>query len=577
MEELKRLISFGRGHRRRFLAGTLCGVLAALITLVTAPLAGIVQKDILNAPAMAARGELGHRILQYALYLPGAALLLAMLAYASRYLMASASQGILAELRAALYASLVERPLSWLGRRHVAEFSSRVTNDVQRLDVGLSLRLNELIVNAPQVPVLLLLLFWYNWPLAILVTVVVPFTYLVVRHWSRRIKRSSRHAQEHVASLTSVLNETLGGIRIVKAYLAEGREIERFRGVNETLRRTNMRIARTMALSGPVLDVVSGCLLALLVGIALWQVSAGHLTSAKFISFFTAMTMLYRSTKKATSCWTELQNTAASAGRCFELLDDTESEPTGRKQVGPPGERIEFRDITFSYGELPALRGFNLVMRPGEVVALVGESGSGKTTVTNLLCRFYDVTAGAITWDGIDLREISPRSLRQNIALVTQDTVLFDDSVMRNIAYGDASPDPERVRACAQAAHAEEFIRELEHGYETRLGERGQRLSGGQKQRLAIARALYKNAPVLILDEATSALDSQSEALVQEALSRLMKGRTVLVVAHRLGTVKSADRIVVLSAGRVVQQGTHEALLAQEGPYRVLAELQKSA
>lgn len=577
IHELRRLIHQGRDRRAWLVGGVACSVVAAGFSGLTLPVTKWILEDLQRIPELQARGVFHRHLVIFAIGLPLLALALASLTYGSKILLASWAQRVLASLRTDLYRCFLEKPLAWIAARHASELSSRVTNDVQRVEIGLTLRLTDLFTNAPQVPVITIFLWFYSWRLAVLVTVLLPIAGLLLRRWSRKIKRASRKAQEHTGSLASVLGETLQGVRIVKAYGGQAHERSRFARFNETLRRTNMRAYGTVALSAPTLDVLAALMITLVLVVSAFEIAADRIDAATVVTFFTGTTLLYQAVKKTASSVTELQNTTAAAQRCFEILDDPQHEPSGRVDAGPLRQGIAFHGVSFAYGDAPVISDLDLTIRKGEVVALVGESGSGKTTLTNLVARFYDVTAGSITWDGTDLREISPASLRRQLALVTQDTVIFDDTVAANIAYADPAPDMERVKAAARAAHADEFVRELEHGYDTRLGQSGNRLSGGQRQRIAIARAVYRDAPVLVLDEATSNLDSQSEALVQDALARLLVGRTSLVVAHRLSTVQAADRIVVMSQGRVVQQGTHRELVASEGPYRQLHLLQSGA
>jgi subfamily B ATP-binding cassette protein MsbA len=471
----------------------------------------------------------------------------------------------------------VERPVASLAGTPVGEFASRLTNDVQRLELGLSSRVADLVQQIPAVTALLLYLWIESWRLALMGTVLLPVAAVLIAGWARKLKRASREAQQHTGSLGAALHETLAGIRVVKAYLAEPLEVAHFKDFNERLRRTNLRAERTKAVSSPILETMGASVVAVLFVISGFDIAAGRLEVEDAVIFMMGLQQLYMGVKKITAANNEMQNVSAAAQRCFQLLDESEPETDEGREIEGLKEGIRFEGVTFAHGEAPVLHEISLPIRKGEVVALVGESGSGKTTLTNLLVRFGDADGGRVTWDGVDLKNIRPRSLRRQVALVTQDTIVFDETVVENIAYGDPEPDRERVEAAARAAHAHEFIAELEQGYETRLGERGGRLSGGQRQRIAIARALYKDAPLLILDEATSALDSASEALVQEALERLLVNRTVVIVAHRLATVQRADRIVVLSEGRIVQQGTHDELLAEAGHYRELHRLQAGA
>ncbi len=574
MKELNRLVERGRSDGARFTAAAAFGFLAAMLQACTGIVARVVMEGLDAAPEWAEEGILVEKFLLGGLGLVAIALIMATLAFLSRYLFAEAALGVLTRLRSDLYATILGKPLRWIAGRHAAEMVSRVTNDVQRIEVGLALRLSDLTMNAPLIPAVVAYLFVVSWPLATFASIVLPITAILVRRWSRRVKKASRISQEQVASLAGVLNETLLGARVVKAYGAEAHERSRFAVFNDALRRATMRAYSTIALTAPVLDVLGAAVLAALLVIAGTQIAARQMDTADFTAFFVGLVLLYKAIKKTASCMTELQNMSAAAARCFEVLDDQVHEPEGREEAAALAQGIEFRGVSFAYADTPVVSNLDLVIPKGQVVALVGESGSGKTTIANLVPRFFDVTSGSITWDGVDLREISPASLRRHVALVTQDTVIFDDTVLANIAYADPSPDMERVKAAAGAAHAMEFIQELEEGFMTRLGQGGNRLSGGQRQRIAIARAIYRDASLLILDEATSHLDSRSEALVKDALAHLLQGRTALVVAHRLSTVQAADLIVVLSEGRIVQSGRHAELVAVDGPYRRLHALQ---
>lgn len=578
MDDLARLLRRARPYRRRLLAGLGFALLAAPFPAAMVKLFDLLLQHLNKASELAAEGKLTQRLLLIGIGLPVLALLKGAFTYTSRYFMAWNAQGVLADLRAELFRSLVERPIASLGRTPVGEFVSRVTNDVQRLDYGLSVRIADILISFPAAIIIAAMLWFWNWRLAAAATVVLPVSAWLVRSWARKLKRASREAQEHTGSLGAVLNETLGGIRVVKAYQSEAHEQQRFASFNERLRRVNLRSYRTRSASSPILELLGAIAIGSLFALAMHEVVGERARPETAVSFFLGLQQLYHNIRRFTAANNEMQNVSAAAKRCFDLLDEADAtEPAGEAQVGPLEDCIAFERVDFAHGETEVLRDFDLRIEKGQVVALVGQSGAGKSTVTDLLARFHDVDSGRITWDGTDLRQVDPASLRRQVALVTQDTVVFDDTVTRNIAYGDAAPDRRRVEEAAVAAHADEFIRELEQGYETPLGPGGGRLSGGQRQRIAIARALYKDAPVLVLDEATSALDSQSEAHVQAALAEVMRGRTVLVVAHRLATVKSADKIVVLAGGRILEAGTHSQLVARDGAYRHLHRLQAGA
>lgn len=576
MDELERLYRRGRPWHGRFHAGAACALVSALVQAAVIWVLDRTMELLESAPDYAARGILGERL---AIFVPALLLLVAMKglsSYGAKYLVACAAQGVACEMRAEIYRRLVERPVGALQRLSPGVLVSRVTHDVQRLELGLSLRLTDLLIHAPAAVLILVALFIYNWRLTLVTIALVPAATLLVRKWSKKLKAASRAAQEHAGGIGSVLGETIGGIRVVKAYGAEEQEIERFARFNESLRRSSLSAYRTLAVAPPVMELLGALVIGVILALAATQVASGALEMSTATAFVAGIVILSQTVRRATSANNEMQNTIAAARRCFELIDESVPERDAMSGRDIDGLRtgIVFDRVRFAHDEVPVVADFSLDVKKGEVIALVGESGAGKTTVTDLLVRFRDPDEGRILWDSVDTREIDPRSLRARVALVTQDTVVFDDTVLRNVAYGDPSPDRERAEAACRAAHAHEFIEGMEDGYDTMLGERGARLSGGEKQRIAIARALYRDAPVLILDEATSSLDAQSEALVQEALDRLMRDRTVFVIAHRLSTVRHADRIVVMSAGRIVQEGSHDELLRRGGAYRELHRLQ---
>src|SRR6187401_1904583 len=403
--------------------------------------------------------------------------------------------------------------------------------------------------------------------------------YPLVR-FGRRVRTVTRWSQEAQEHMSHVAADAFAGHRIVKAFGAEAREASKFERVSAELFRTNLKVTRVLALLPPLMEFLGGIAIA---G-ALWygsrEIARGRLTAGEFTSFLTALLFMYAPIKKLSRVNANLQQAAAASERIFEILDvHTEVlERPGAVPLPPFEREIEFKDVTFGYEDghgRSTLRGVSLTVRAGQMVAIVGRSGAGKTTLVNLLPRFYDVTAGSITIDGIDLRDVSLASLRGQVGIVTQETVLFDDTIANNIAYGSPKASREEVQAAARAANAHDFIVGLAAGYDTMIGERGQRLSGGQRQRLAIARALLKNAPILVLDEATSALDAESEALVQEALGNLMMNRTSFVIAHRLSTIRRADAIIVIERGRIVEVGRHDELLARpSGAYAALYEMQ---
>jgi subfamily B ATP-binding cassette protein MsbA len=423
------------------------------------------------------------------------------------------------------------------------------------------------------------ILFWIDWRLALVCLTGAPIVVYPLVRLGQRIRRTARRSQEAQEVMSHVGSETFSAHRIVKAFGAEEREAGRFRDALRHLYRTNMRVVRALSLMPPLMELLGGVGMA----VALWygsrEIAAGRLTTGQFTSFLAALLMMYAPAKKLSRVNANVQQAIAAGDRIFEMMDThTEvAESPGAQAMGPFASAIEFRDVSFAYEDAhprAILRNVSLVVPAGQMVAIVGRSGAGKTTLVNLIPRFYDVSTGSILIDGRDVREVTLKSLRAQVGIVTQETVLFDDTIANNIAYGALRATAAEIEAVSKAAHAHDFIAALPEGYQTRIGERGQKLSGGQRQRVAIARALLKNAPVLILDEATSALDTEAELLVQDALATLMRNRTSFVIAHRLSTIMRADVIIVLERGRIVEIGRHDDLLRREGIYASLYKMQ---
>ncbi len=533
--------------------------------------------DALYAGSLSAAGDAGIPVrLAVPLLLLAALVSKNVFSYFSEFAFNGIGLSMVRDLRRDAYGKLLSQSASFYSRSNTGDLLARLLSDVELIQSAFGTRLADFVQGAVTIVLVLFYVVSLNAKLSLFVLILAPVLLLPIVEVTRRLRRTTFSSRERIGEMGALLSETLRGHRVIKTYGMEGFEADRFARANDRYFRVTRRTVRIQALNSPMMEVIAGIGLSAIFVYAAGQIRSGGMTVGGLVSFLAALMMLYKPLKDVTKVNMALQLAISSARRVFELID-AESEVAdkpGAVSLPPFRRAIRYENVSFQYGDEPVLENIDLTIQRGETVAIVGPSGAGKTTLVNLLPRLYDPTGGRITFDGVDLRDATLASLRGSIGLVTQETILFDGSARENIAYGRPDASAETVRSAADAAFADEFVSRLPEGYETRLGEDAGRLSGGQKQRLAIARAIFKDAPILILDEATSQLDSESEALVAQALANLTSGRTTLVIAHRLSTVRRADRIVVLEKGRVVESGTHAELLTRNGLYRRLHDMQ---
>ena len=568
-----RLLTYVRPYWKVFAAALTAMGLSALAE----PVFPAMMKKLLDDGFSTAAGPWDW--LLYPLAIMGIFLARAVFGFIGEYAMSWVSNNVITELRQAMFARMVRLPTRYYSDNLSGRLMSRIAYDVTGVAGAATNALTSLIKDSLAIVGLMAWLLYLNWQLTLITLSVVPFIAVVVRTFSKRLRTVAKGQQESMGKITQVLQETIEGHKVVKIFGGQSYEEARFYKSVREQRRLAMRATMATAAQSPIVQFFAASGVAIIMGVALKQAAGDQTTVGSFVSFITAMLMILPPLRRITDVNAPIQRGLAAAESVFSLIDEAAEEDQGQEDLGRARGLVEFDNVSFTYpgADRPALAGVSLTIRPGESVALVGPSGSGKTTAANLLPRFYAIDGGEIRVDGHALPNIRLNSLRDNIALVSQDVVLFNDTIGANIAYGGKSTaTAEEIRAAAKAAHALEFIDALPEGFDTMIGENGVKLSGGQRQRLAIARAILKDAPILILDEATSALDTESERHVQAALDELMRGRSTLVIAHRLSTVERADRIVALAHGHKQEEGSHAELLAHDGLYARLYRMQKA-
>ena len=498
--------------------------------------------------------------------------------YSSTYLVNYVGQSCVARLRATAYENVVYQSSHFFYNHTTGNLISRITNDIEKIQFAFSTNLADALKQTLTLLIFLGILFYLDWKLALIIFLAAPLIVLPSRILGQFVRRLSRASQEKLGQVAEILQESISGHRIVKAFSMEQFELDRFRYTVRQLARINLRHLRLQALPSPLMELLGALLLVPLLYYAQQAIGQGRMSQGDFGVFFVALVSLYEPMRRMSGIYMNFQHAKGASGMVFQIMVEPRQvvEKPDAAELSDFQRQIEFQQVSFNYPEsgLPVLQRVNLRVGRGEVVALIGPSGSGKSSLVNLIPRFFDPTEGRVLIDGIDIRQLKLDSLRGLMGMVTQETILFNDTLRNNICYGRTQVTETEMRTAARAALAEEFILELPRQYDANIGERGQQLSGGQRQRLAIARALLKNAPILILDEATSSLDTESEILVQRALANLMRGRTVIVIAHRLSTIRRADRIVVIEQGKITEVGTHSDLMEKRGMYQRLHDLQ---
>ena len=565
-----RILSYIKPYLPRLIAAAICTVLAAAGNLYVP----WIIKDVIDSVLAEKNAEMLNIIaagIIIIFFIRGVCF------YGQNYLMSYVGERVIIDIRSAVYEKLQRLSVSFYDKNKTGTIMSYVTNDVSALQAAMVQNTIDMITEGSVLIGSITAMVYLDWKLTLFTFCTFPFVLWLMDFFGKRIRKSGRRIQECTADITSILQETVSSARVIKSFVREDYEIERFCNQNFANFRANMKNAQLMALLTPVIEFVAAIGVTAIIWYGGHGVINGDLTAGSLVAFLVYAVNISNPVKRLTRVVGSIQKALAAAQRVFDVLDMKEeiAEIPGAKALPQIEGSVEFKDVSFAYdkGE-PVLKDVSFKAEPGEVIAIVGPSGAGKSTIANLLPRFYDTTAGSISIDGNNIAEVKVASLREQVGIVPQETVLFNGSLYDNILYGRLEATREEVEAAAKAANAHNFIMEFPNGYETMLGDRGLNLSGGQRQRIAIARAILKNPRVLVLDEATSALDTESERIVQEALDRLMVGRTSFVIAHRLSTIKNADKILVLQRGRIVETGTHDELMANNKLYSHLYNIQ---
>ena len=570
MKNYLRLLAYIKPYKKRLAAAVVCIIMAAGANLYLPWIIKDMIDDVLMSKDMLMLNLIAAGIL-VVMFTRG------VFYYGQSYLVSYVGQRVIIDVRSVLFRKFQKMPLSYYDRQQTGTVMSYITNDVSAMQSAIVDNLIELVTESSILIGSLAMMIYLDWKLSLLTLMTIPLVGFAMKIFGRKLKRSSTVIQERAAEITSLLQESISAIRVVKSFVRETYEIRRFEEQNWKNFQAAMKNVKLTSLLTPTVEFLAAIAVTFIVWFGGYEVVNEVITAGELVAFLTYAVNLANPVKRLSRVYAAIQRAMAAADRVFAVMDLVEkiTEVPGAKPLPPIKGQVEFKDITFSYKEgQPALQHISLRAEPGQMIALVGPSGSGKSTIANLIPRFYDVDSGTISIDGHDIRQVTADSLREQIGLVPQETMLFSTTVMENIRYGRLDATDEEVVEAARAANAEEFIKDLPEGYDTKLGERGLNLSGGQRQRLAIARAILKNPRVLILDEATSALDTESEKIVQDALDKLMVGRTSFVIAHRLSTIFNADQIFVVENGHLREHGTHEELLAAGGLYSNLYNIQ---